>query len=152
MDKEKVNWWWFFLIEGTIVIALFLINKYVPVLDTIIFRQYFIEGLNPVLPLISYFFLLSFICAAFKINNLLLKKGSAGLTIYLMLGLITIILLLPIHILVPFKSAAIYPRRYIEVSSNTKMNGAFYLIWIYLLAAVFLFFYITNFPKKIIKT
>jgi hypothetical protein len=147
--KEKVNWWWFLLIGEIIVLVLFSINKYVPLLDNIIFRQYFIVGLNPFVPLVFNFFLLFFMSIAFKISHSFQGKSNAGLIIYLILGLITTALLLPIHILDPFNSVGIYPRRYVDVTNDSTNSGAFYLVWSYFLAALFLFFYIKNFPKKI---
>ena len=64
-------------INGMVLLVLFSINEYIPLLDTIIFRQYFIAGLNPVVPLVLNFFLLFSICIAFKIANGLKQKNKS---------------------------------------------------------------------------
>ena len=147
MHKEKINWWWFLLLNGVLIPSLFyvLANRFGALG---VFTHLLIAGFNPFIVQVFNFIVFLFICVLFKAIQKIRTKGNAYLITYIILGISVFLLLLPMF----FESSSNIgnvsaSRRYIDFSPESMSSN--YLPMIILditIILVFIIFYSINFP------
>lgn len=147
LGKEKLNWWWFLLIGGILIPAIFFgVFKMMPIY--VYFSQYYITGLNPYVSHFFNFFLVFLICILFKIINKWNSTKASVLYFLLSAG----ILFLSLYSFLPYNELledSDKSRQYVVFSIRGKAKENYYY-WVpsVFIVCTFVFFCIKNFPSK----
>ncbi|MEJ0104293.1 MAG: hypothetical protein WDO19_17775 [Bacteroidota bacterium] len=147
--REKLNWWWFLFFGGIIIPGIFFgILKIDPFY--IYFKHFFITGFNPFVIHFLNFLIILLVCLLFKLINRL-HDHSIKLS-YCVAGIAIAIFIL-IGSFLEDNSFTLSPavRRYTGGPEFIEKNQSYWASILpgVIIIALFILFFIKNFPKKL---